>query len=535
MKGMFARLSVRQVVYMALIVALLLPLSMLSQPASADRARNPGGQLAQLRSTYKLGDSNIGQIDVRSQVVRLASLGLTGFANLILNVQADEYKTAEDWTRYRAALDQLIYLSPYYPKVWENQAWNLSYNLAAEFDDVHDKYYWIMNGVQLLQRGTTYLDDNPRLLWYTGWVVTNKVGRADERVQLRKMFAVDEDFHKQQRVQQRDNWLFGREYYLLAQDAVDTRGARMNSMDPLIFNFFPIQPQMFSADALVSDHQLELEAVMAAYPSASPERKQRLAEIDGKYLQMIRARWAIALRELREFGDRPFVAETGTIFRLSDKAETQRQLEESIAKLDGISPGLRKRLRDERFAKLPLEKKSALAAAAKTRTTEQERLAEEAEAELTVTDEDLAAGVDADKRDEATKLVADIHDLREKNFRILKAREHLIHYDYWISRAEVEQLEEAREAYRHLAHGAVAYKIDADPAQAKRELEQGFVHWRKVLDKYPMMLNDQTATAIDQSVKLYAQTLQQLDEPFPKDFILKDLVEAVGNDEPVKE
>ncbi|MBL8826797.1 MAG: hypothetical protein JNM18_07400, partial [Planctomycetaceae bacterium] len=148
MKGTFARLSVRQLVYMALIVLLLLPLSMLSRPASGARAGGGGGggRLAQLRAEHKLGDTNVGAIDPRSETIRLVSLGLGGIANVILWTQAEQYKEKEDWTSYRAVLDNLIHLQPYYPVVWEHQAWNLSYNISAEFDDFRDKYYWVMDG-----------------------------------------------------------------------------------------------------------------------------------------------------------------------------------------------------------------------------------------------------------------------------------------------------------------------------------------------------------------------------------------------------
>ena len=67
-----------------------------------------GGRLAQLRAEHKLGDTNVGAIDPRSETIRLVSLGLGGIANVILWTQAEQYKEREDWTSYRAVLDNLI-------------------------------------------------------------------------------------------------------------------------------------------------------------------------------------------------------------------------------------------------------------------------------------------------------------------------------------------------------------------------------------------------------------------------------------------
>jgi len=56
----------RKVIYLALIAALLVPLSLISRPATTAVAGNSGsagGKLAQLREDYKLGQAQVGQID----------------------------------------------------------------------------------------------------------------------------------------------------------------------------------------------------------------------------------------------------------------------------------------------------------------------------------------------------------------------------------------------------------------------------------------------------------------------------------------
>ncbi len=526
MKGTFARLSVRQLVYMALIVLLLLPLSMLSQPASGSRAGGGGGggRLAQLRAEHKLGDTNVGAIDPRSETIRLVSLGLGGIANVILWTQAEEYKEKEDWTSYRAVLDNLIHLQPYYPVVWEHQGWNLSYNISAEFDDYRDKYYWVMDGIRFLQRGTTYLENNPRLLQRTGWFVTHKIGRSDERVQYRRLFAEDDDFHAQQWVQERDNWLFGRAYYQKANDAVDVGGATLNFMEPVLFYSDRVRAQMFSGDALASDYHLKIEA--EANRTADPkERRQRITEIDADMLRQIRGRWSVAEADLRAFADRQFAADDGTLYRISEYAEVAPQQKAKLAELEAFSPGLRDKLREQKYAKLTEEQRAAVRLDPQVRNDQQNRLAIEAEQRMYVDDLELARNVDEAKRDIAVATANSLVKLNARTARIERAKK-LIEYDYWLLRCQLEQQDDTRAADRHFAMGSVAYKIDTDLVTAKREFEAGFKLYRKMLDKHPELIADQTAYAVLEHVKTYRQVLRQLDEPFPKPFVLDDMLKA---------
>ena len=119
----------RKVIYLALIAALLVPLSLISRPETtsvAGDAGNAGGVLAQLRKDYKLGQAQVGQIDPTSSAVRYVSLGLHGLAGCILWNKVDEYQQQEDWISMSTVLKQLTVLQPYYVKVWTYQAWNAS-------------------------------------------------------------------------------------------------------------------------------------------------------------------------------------------------------------------------------------------------------------------------------------------------------------------------------------------------------------------------------------------------------------------------
>ena len=72
---------------------------------------------------------------------------------------------------------------------------------------------------------------------------------------------------------------------------------------------------------------------------------------------------------------------------------------------------------------------------------------------------------------------------------------------------------------------------DADSVLAREKYEEGFRHWRAILDKYPALVTDGDTgeEIVSGPVIRYRRVLEQMEEPFPEDFILKDLVDAHKN------
>ncbi len=129
---------------------------------------------------------------------------MRGPAANIMWQKANEYKKTEDWMAFSAALEQIIRLQPNFINVWRFQAWNLSYNISVEFDDYHDRYYWVMKGINFIIGGTRYNKNEPRLLYDVGWFIAQKIGRTDDHVQYRKLFKEDDDFNGSRKPADRD-------------------------------------------------------------------------------------------------------------------------------------------------------------------------------------------------------------------------------------------------------------------------------------------------------------------------------------------
>ena len=199
----------RKMAYLLVICVLLVPIARLGVPATLDEQ---GGRLAQLRAENDLGQSDLGEIDPASETIRLATLGLRGVATSLLWNKAIEYKKKEDWTNFEATLKQLAHLQPYFIRFWQYQAWNLTYNVSVELDDVRDRYFYVKRGIEFLQEGTKHNRNSPYLLAELGWFIGNKIGRADEWRHYRRLFKADDDFHPEDRPPElRDNWLVSRD------------------------------------------------------------------------------------------------------------------------------------------------------------------------------------------------------------------------------------------------------------------------------------------------------------------------------------
>jgi hypothetical protein len=520
----------RKVLYLGLIALLLLPLYWLSQPstaATAEQPGSPGGALAQKRDEFKLSQASLGKIDPAGETIRLATLGMRGIAANILWAKADEYKMKEDWTNLSATLEQIAYLQPNYIGVWQFQSWNLAYNVSYEFDDYRDRYAWVIKGIEYLQKGIEYNANEPRLLSAVGWFTAHKIGRSDEHLQFRRLFRDDDDFHRRQKIQQRDNWLFGKAYFLEAQRAVEL-GAPMPASSSPVFYSRPAVAESNCAEALDGDHGEALDAAAAAVTPGSESAEQfekRVAEIHKRYRLEIPAAWENAAAEWRKLGDRDFPTEGSLPYRLNDRAALARDLAAAQADLEKLAPGARDRVRQAKIANLPADRRKAFEMPPEARNEAQDRLANLAEGDTQVSYDEVAQQASAGSRAAAEAAAARAAQLQDLLNEVMRGREN-VNFDAWLVRCRVELTDDARQARRWLHEGSMAFYELADLPAARRALETSFQHWRRVLDKHPDLLVDPTSFAMLDGIHVYEAVLKQMDEPFPKKFVLQDMLDA---------
>lgn len=494
---------VRKIIYLVAIGVLLGFLYLFGHPSTVDSPGikgSPGGILAQARQRFGLSQTQLGQIDPTSETIKLATFGMRGVAALVLWEKANDYKMKEDWANFAATLNQIIKVQPHFISVWIHQAWNMSYNVSVEFDNYRERYRWIIKGINYLKQGMEYNKFEPRLVWENGWVIAQKIGRADEHRQYRRLFKADDEFHGSRPLALRDNWLVGKEWFKEAITLADSIGKGVGGKAPLIYLSDPPMSQMNYSDAI---------------------------ESEGTFGEVARRAWKTASDEWFQYGSLPIPSSYGMNLFLNDKEKEDELAKKAITQLDAIQPGLREEIRAKKRQQLTEKQLAAYETPPEKRTEEQYKLAYEVEERLQVTHEDVARQIKGPERAKAKQLAEEAAKHEELATYTSRYRE-TVNFNYWRRRAQVEQTDEALNARKFIYQGDRAFR-DADLPAARNAYDQGFALWRQVLDKFPALLEDElTGSDLMDFVKQYRKILKQLDEPFPKKFILQDIVDRYG-------
>jgi len=497
--GMWLGLRPGTLLALVAIAALLIPLSALSQPADTT---SPGGKLARLRKAAGLAQANLGAVDPTSETMRLATLGLKNVAVTLLWDRVNHYKKVEDWTNLSAALEQMTKLQPNFYSVWDFQAHNLSYNISVEFDDYHDRYAWVMKGIEFLRQGIALNQRDPRLLGRMGWFLGHKIGKSDEKQQFRRLFKADDDFHDRddpdRTLPERDNWLVARQKYLAAQRLADS-GARLKTT-ALIFHSEPMMTAINYA---------------------------RATEDDGTFGVVARDAWKLAGEEMVRFAMREIPTSWDVPIRLGLREDELARAGRIAADLEALLPGrfaaLEQQLRDG----LSAEQKQALAVAPLERSEKQQQLAAAAEAAVKVTWPQVARAAPADVQARAKDLARQYVEAQETAEIIDRYRD-IVNFDFWRAACEAEVTEPALLAREQIWEADREFE-NARLQTAKKAFEEAFAAWRQVLDASPVLRQDSlSAQDMRDVVDRYRKLLEQLDEPFPKPFVLQDVLDLAG-------
>lgn len=503
----------RKIIYLTVMAALLVPLNMISSPATN---QGSGGTLARMRSKHDLSQANLGEIDPAGASMSLATLGMRGVAANLLWGRAYHYKKTENWDSFKATLNQITKLQPNFISVWKFQAWNLSYNISVEFDDYRHRYHWVKKGVDFLIEGTRFNHSEPRLLWDLGWFFGHKFGRSDEHVQFRRMFREDEDFHAEHfanstaPIQEAnvngpegpDNWLVARHWFLTAQRVVDTKAAPLKGSSPLIFHSDPPKALINFADAIEEEGYLD-------------ERAERA--------------WLQAHRAWLDYGDRSIPTSFGYEIRLNDLEPQSLAVEELEHQFNQLATGIHDQIVERKKSGLSKEEQEVLAISPADRTPQQYELAISAEEKIKVTEPEVAERVAMEKRKEARRLAKQIVQTAQFVGTIRRYRD-IVNFEYWRTRCEVEQQQQTTAARRHIYEANNSFD-DARLIEARDMFEKGWDLWAEIFERYPMLLEDVEGEDLYDSVLRYEQLLGQLDEPFPPPgFKLTSLLQAQGRE-----
>ena len=554
---------VRKMVYVVTICVLLLPLYLLARPASTDR---PGGRLSQLRQEAGLSQAQLGEIDPASETIKLATLGLRGVAANILWAKANDYKKKKDWTNLSATLNQITRLEPNFIAVWRFQAWNLSYNVSAEFDDYRERYRWVIHGIEFLIRGVGYNKNHPRLYWDVGWFAAQKIGRADEHKEFRAMFLEDDDFHEKYKtpsLEDRDNWLVGKRWFARSEDVVKAGGSLGNMSEVVYYAHRPMC-QMNYSEGLEEDGIFG-EKAKQSWKKAGDEWSRygafpiqtSFTDDEGKPLKIFLneresfASEAAVLRgeldsiepDLREdilqerwsqLSDKEMGA-THYMCTVSDEYGDPTIMA-IIALLDKRLPAWRTELLAKREAMLTDAENQLLATPKRNRQEEQHQSVRRIETKLfevagrvrekmVVSDRDVARRIAGPDRSKASQLTDRIAKAERMTNTIQNYRQ-IVNFEHWRRLAKIEQSSAALAARSSIFKGNQALADGLLPEAADRFAE-GMAKWRELFDDpgfSNLAADDNIADAVMESIEDYVKVLEQRDALFPDDFPLAEFL-----------
>ena len=104
--------------------------------------------------------------------------GCRGIISEVLWWRIAELQKENRYAELMPLTDLLVSLDPASADTWVYNAWNLSYNISAAHHDAEEKWYWVKEGITLLERGLRAAPRAEPILRQLGWTFEDKLGRS---------------------------------------------------------------------------------------------------------------------------------------------------------------------------------------------------------------------------------------------------------------------------------------------------------------------------------------------------------------------
>ncbi len=166
------RSRVRRDQLICLIIATVLMLVIFTIQPSLHARRS---QLIQRNSSAK----NLGHLLLTFP--RLALGGFRGVLAAVLWEDAERDKNHHKWRPLETDYKAIATIEPYFGQVYIFNAWNMSYNLSAQFHSMNTKYKWVLDGLVSLYHGEKYVPNNANVIMNEANDYFLKLGTSFER------------------------------------------------------------------------------------------------------------------------------------------------------------------------------------------------------------------------------------------------------------------------------------------------------------------------------------------------------------------
>ena len=138
------------------------------------------GQTRLNRDRETLGLTRLKPLENAPPVLAFTTVALGGFRGLIANVlwiRATELQDEGKYFEMVQLADWITKLQPHFTAVWNNLAWNMSYNISVKFAEYSDRWLWVQRGIELLRdQALQYNPEEPLLYRELAWHFQHKMG-----------------------------------------------------------------------------------------------------------------------------------------------------------------------------------------------------------------------------------------------------------------------------------------------------------------------------------------------------------------------
>ena len=103
-----------------------------------------------------------------------------------------------------------------------------------------------------------------------------------------------------------------------------------------------------------------------------------------------------------------------------------------------------------------------------------------------------------------------------------------MNFDFWRTRADAEQTPDGIAARQAIYQADQAY-AKGQLIRARPLYDEGFASWRKVLNQFPILVEDVNLGGdLMDDIRRYQRCLGQDSQQLPKKFILQDIIDRHG-------
>jgi hypothetical protein len=210
-----------------------------------------GRSLDAMQDRLQISQKSLGRVNPVSGTAQLVLGGFRGVAVTLLWHEAQEYQRQGRFFEIEPLVKSITLLQPHFYSPWEFQSWNFAFNIAAEWEGVRDKYYWIEKGVDFMKTATETNRNKSDLEWYVGYMYFTRFGQSDEKRYLRELFREDDNLSfVQSKSGIKDNFLVAYDWFEKANSTVLAANKPPKRMAPHPFLCRPALSRSYFAETL---------------------------------------------------------------------------------------------------------------------------------------------------------------------------------------------------------------------------------------------------------------------------------------------